>query len=1752
MSTKGTSSSANCDRFYRAKPANPVESLSYLANKPFDKDGLTEVLAKIGDKPGRAVRQLFAKALKDHFADSSKDLFDVTTKLSNQIAQNKKEYSEVKHMCVEGVGALFEVAGGRMVSLTPLAAMSLLAAAKDSKSAHAGYRYRSLVALKKVVASTGDTLDEGLCKDIWKAAKSASSELKAHRIAQAAFGVMSACVDQGMVPIKQSEVDNIRQICVKAFESETQTRLASAQLLAATFAKIYVPEDEEGEAAAKPKDKTLALGLEAVLQIFTGAYVKSGQLSKVQTGLVHALYKFIVVKSLQQTHLPLLIKTFLRELYPPAKHPAGPQQLLLSREHAVYLLLSPTLSEFAQQNAIKSVLDFLQSQNSNSNPDGPLSHDGTLSGLLVVQGLVRKLGSATPDIIEPLYKFLSHPARSVVIATSQTIKQVCLLLPDKLYLVTAKTMTLLNKGQASIGLGICLSTLIASSTPESLNIDTITRVLSLSNNLLKSSSTSDLQVAVVQIQIAWLLLKSLMCLGPAFVKVHLSHMLLLWKGALPKPFTRDQLAQKTPQDLEFLLHVKNAALGAVLSFLKCNQQLLTSDLTKRVAVMLNYTWAFLEAIGDTVEAGPGSEYSAVKRRLLQCYVQLGRADSHASLLPQAVSCFAGADYKEDILATAKCDSLWTSRGFGVTSLAEGDAFKDVEQNPPIEKLLSTPFLSIPSLEHDLEILFDDICPIPPTTGIVDASILLFSNLFPFQPAKVQESLLEQMRTHMSSHTKATSQLRGEAVVVNCLVALNRGLKKKARNMDARVVAQLLELLKGSIKHEDSRIRLLAAENLGLLCPYGGASFVTAQIKHIIDQIVAETDPHTRSGCSLSLGYIFRFSQPGHANLKTVLGILISLAKDPHPIVHYWALKGVDLIVDSSSFNPGSASSLLSTIAGLYIVENHDEVASVASQNIAAELNNVRVLAQVLHGLVIVMGPEIVAHREIRLMCDSLWFEDPSHAISIVQEALVFDVSMFNLQDVTSRLLAYLTHESPAVRDLAVQALHQLVKIYTIDLSGKELHIWLVYNSTLSEEVAKFISAWVEASAADSGNGRIHWVLRIQRLMTLNLNASGGSVGAGGQAQHTEDESAAITVGESTTGEPLRWQTRALAMESLIKIMEDAKITPPILAKIGDIIRLAFTCSTSDIVNLRLLGIKLLSVVVSIGDIPDPDFPDVPLLEQYQAQISSALSPAFGADSTTELASRAVCVCGQFVSSGIVKNLERLRLLKFLTAALAGPNTLESVGDLKPVGPNNQLKLRLAVLAAWADIKVQSHHKEYLRGLVAQYQVQLTPLWIGAIKEYAQIKFEPEPGFDNLYSSLSGQSRLESYKDTWKVIVHAVSSVPDEQSSFFFVLFGICFEYLTHSSDLEILHTLHNVCVSAGNRVFEPSIFSELLDLFDRLMLTVSLEEKAVLAKICMRLCVSNSASKGPEAAADDWDHITQLFELLRVCMLGLGGVLPISEAPVKSYPQQELAQFAQESFTSLSTMLKAFPTIVQADLVEVFAHIYLSILSTAETPILAYIQFLRDICDAMVTVGAQEDISALASGFVRELVTKHSGSQCVISLTTVITKVLNVQLSQSVISDISDRYMELVDNDLQTALGCISAVMGVSDNSPAAQNLTLELIPQLVKRLENTDTRAHIIELLFQYSVNHASSGSYSLIMPVLVWHASTSSRYANEKLLALAGKDQQIFRSVVQALSASQKQVLEQTLRGAQDDDDDDDDGDEFEEPQIQLKSFA
>lgn len=68
--------------------------------------------------------------------------------------------------------------------------------------------------------------------------------------------------------------------------------------------------------------------------------------------------------------------------------------------------------------------------------------------------------------------------------------------------------------------------------------------------------------------------------------------------------------------------------------------------------------------------------------------------------------------------------------------------------------------------------------------------------------------------------------------------------------------------------------------------------------------------------------------------------------------------------------------------------------------------------------------------------------------------------------------------------------------------------------------------------------------------------------------------------------------------------------------------------------------------------PDPDYPEALLLEQHQAPITAALTPAFSSDSTPEILSSAIDACAVFVGCGVVKDVSRMgRILKQLTSTL---------------------------------------------------------------------------------------------------------------------------------------------------------------------------------------------------------------------------------------------------------------------------------------------------------------------------------------------------------------------------------------------------------------------------------------------------------------------------------------------------------------------
>ncbi len=241
--------------------------------------------------------------------------------------------------------------------------------------------------------------------------------------------------------------------------------------------------------------------------------------------------------------------------------------------------------------------------------------------------------------------------------------------------------------------------------PLYVSYDVPAKVLDMATQLLKRAGEHDVRIAGIEVEVAWMLIASLMALGPNFVRPHLAQLLVLWRNALPKPTTKDAVgsAGRSIAEWEFLLHVREAALGAIWCFLERNKSVLvTLDVARRIASVLSNALSFANnfisaGVEDPGDATPLQQQNVtrrsggltlrdrealLRRRVHQCFVSLGFSSipdqTQVILLQSVVSLFASPDgYAGSSVQAAIASStgtfvsVWTSGdgyGYGVTAV----------------------------------------------------------------------------------------------------------------------------------------------------------------------------------------------------------------------------------------------------------------------------------------------------------------------------------------------------------------------------------------------------------------------------------------------------------------------------------------------------------------------------------------------------------------------------------------------------------------------------------------------------------------------------------------------------------------------------------------------------------------------------------------------------------------------------------------------------------------------------------------------------------------------------------------------------------------------------------------------------------------------------------------------------------------------------------------------------------------------------
>ncbi|KAI1504241.1 armadillo-type protein [Biscogniauxia marginata] len=1963
-------------QFYLKKEVFQIINLSAPAPNRVTRNNLGKILAHVFDKGDRKL------------------LFETVNELVAIISSGKsKNESEIRtrHTAVSVLGDVYASAGDSVIGLHPLACGALVKLLKSSQT-HAGLRTAALITLAKIVGMVKGSMDESIARDIWKQARNAASGDKGSSTVISACRCLRSLVKYTPYFENSSDFDSLKSAIFKTIDSSSpQARRAAADCLAEAMVKSHsehatanssVPkikkpkkpskkssgvtggldEDEEipsrpGSPAPGKRSQDLHLSLADILKALSTQYVRLSTTNRARAaiGVCYGRVMKRLGEKFVETNYLRIAEHLTIDILDHQNVVNNRYRLLISRRIVNTILQvvigRKILGESGQVAAAKTLINDVFKNYPQVLKEKPEPTKATLiTALGAVSSLINSLGSAANNFAEScrdgLLQVLQHPSYSVQVYASQCMKTFVLACPQQLLPCLSvcmnslsRELSLLSGGRNSprrcVGFAHGLAATISASPARPLygSLDIDNRVYSMATNLLKSSGQSELRVSSTQVQVAWILLGGLMSLGPNFVKIHLSQLLILWKNALPKPLAKDNFAHRSILEVSFLTHVKECALGCILSFLQFNSRLLTVDVSKRIATMLQGTSAFLRMLPSKKTTDDIAQRLTpalqlqdldmmVQRRVLQCYTKLvnqspaggSEALLQSNLLTLAVSLFADPEnYTPNSLsasianAAGTFETVWDvgdNSGFGVNGLIRGfqarklpgqkdeqpDNFVVDETDPDtiIDNLLLSPIC--PSLEHDAAVLYvgdpdaSTSLPDPPATEVVNMAIQLFAFVFPLTPAKVQESILEQIATFSSAGPLQRDPGRKAAITVNVASALIATLKVAGKETQSphgdvtnMAVEKLLqELIRGFVIDPDQYIRNLGYGAIARLCNACGNAFTNQEVKYLVDTIVGNREPSARAGCAMALGCIQEKvgGMGAGYHLKTITGILMSLCNDPHPTVHFWALEALAITADAAGLGFGPyVSGSLGMLTQLYLSEtHHSEVASAISMSLEVELSTTAAITRCVDSIINVVGPDLQDSTKSRELILTLVGQLQNEEDILVQRASLGCLEHLSLYapghmvfgDYVKLLQKYLNSDYADLRDVAVDGLYNLMKRDSYDVieaanPGFEDQLWLVLDVSPDHDgIRNILRNWVrQTSLRDTAS----WLLRCQSVLKMtrpkvpdeSRNAVtkkstgldledeevAGFAAAGGVAKD-EKETAA-----SSEMEPLRWQVRVFAMTCLsdifILIAKDvatngeSSAQTALQSRIADVIRMAFSASTSSVLELRIWGLKIIGAVLRMfGKTPDPDFEEAMLLEQYQAQIGSALTPAFAADSSPELAAEAVNVCAAFISTGIVTDVDRMgRILKTLVTALENFSTKTEnagIGDLKGLSSNAQVMVKMSVFSAWAELQVASLEQKYLLDVLKPHIGTLTPLWLASLREFARLRFEPDismtlgppsmsGSLDTIYAALNRETLLKFYQESWLKLVDAIASLieqdsdfvfdaldgketdgpatnghsksadinyRDEPVAFFFVLFGIAFEALatrpgqsdslaTQEQTLEILQALKKILHPSvsGHAIYREAIFSETMDLLDRLVLTEGLDVQGVIVEIARALCVAHPSARKQEQPEDGdlSEDIEQLFELTRIIVLVLSGLLPNlteSNQPVRHHLTEESVLLVRTGLSAIVDAAEVFPAIIKTDLHACIIHIFATILATPSCQevivpqsLPMFKRFITCMSNSRSSAEGVTPTHAQMQGCLRRFLSIYLNAQkrevptslqcvknCLLAITILFTGGNNrLAASDRLVSKFLDEVLDCLTDRMtaKIAANCIRSLMLQPSPTLADQSIARYLLPRLIAFVVDTgpedpeNARNLVAHTLTQYVSAVGGGGgdgdghakiAMSVVVPMLLSRAASDGaelyHETSARLLELASADQAAFRGVVAAMSEGQKAFMEEVIR--------------------------
>ncbi len=424
---------------------------------------------------------------------------------------------------------------------------------------------------------------------------------------------------------------------------------------------------------------------------------------------------------------------------------------------------------------------------------------------------------------------------------------------------------------------------------------------------------------------------------------------------------------------------------------------------------------------------------------------------------------------------------------------------------------------------------------------------------------------------------------------------------------------------------DPILRSASSEALGRLASLSDNQFLATLMKTLVDLVVNNRDPQARAGCALALGAIYDHvgSLAAGPLLKTTVNILMSLSKDAHPVVHYWALHSLSRVVNAASLAYAPyVPSTLGMLFKLYVLPSHElEGGTQANSNISGDLPAYQAVCQIIDAVITILGPDIQESTRTRTLILDIVRRYASEedegirveAIRCIQHFLMFAPEHIDVPELITQFRAHLKSPRRPLKLASIHALYQLVQKDALLISKvggdrlvEELFAMLDGDPSI-EGVRDVISSWMKQTVVYNPSAWIDLCQKIMSRTTASQQATDAATKSHGPVFDDEGESLSVGMAsDSTSGDQnrptSRWRTQLFALQCLhdicITIARSGRkeqldvvyarslalpVTGLFVSRVPDLIKMAFTASTAYVTEIRLEGLIVLRDVIEVSE-----------------------------------------------------------------------------------------------------------------------------------------------------------------------------------------------------------------------------------------------------------------------------------------------------------------------------------------------------------------------------------------------------------------------------------------------------------------------------------------------------------------------------------------------------------------------------------------